>query len=81
VKKSFNTQELLESKSKRHETKADAPLLLKSFQRDQEHDLKHCGSVDLMSKKQNKQTTFNGLAIVLITIGQWFKHMVCCPKM
>jgi hypothetical protein len=27
VKKSFNIQELLHSKSKRHETKADAPLL------------------------------------------------------
>jgi hypothetical protein len=29
---------------------------------------------------KNCLITFNGLAIFLITIGQWFKHMVCCPK-
>ncbi len=31
MKKSFNIQELLHRKSKHHETKADAPLLLESF--------------------------------------------------
>jgi hypothetical protein len=38
---------------------ADAPLLLRALQRDQEHDLKHCGSVDLIStNKTNKQPCF-----------------------
>jgi hypothetical protein len=34
------------------------PSSSRAFQRDQEHDLKHPGSVDLISTKQNKQTTF-----------------------
>ncbi len=33
---------------------ADATLLLKSFQREQECDLKHPSLVDLISMKQNK---------------------------
>jgi hypothetical protein len=60
MKKSFNIQELLHCKSKRYETKPMHPSSLRAFQRDQEHDLKHPGSVDLIStkQKQNKQTTF-----------------------
>jgi hypothetical protein len=30
------------------------PSALRAFQRDQEHDLKHPGSVDLIGTKQNK---------------------------
>jgi hypothetical protein len=57
VKKSFNIQELLLCKSKRHETKPMHPFSSKAFQRDQEHDLKHPGSMDLLNTKQKKQTT------------------------
>jgi hypothetical protein len=33
------------------------PFSSRAFQRDQEHDMKHCSSMDLISTKQNKQTT------------------------
>jgi hypothetical protein len=58
MKKPFNIQELLHCKSKHHETKPMHPSSLRAFQRDQEHDLKHPGSVDLIDtkQKQNKQT-------------------------
>jgi hypothetical protein len=55
VKKSFNIQELLQRKSNRHETKPMHPSL-RAFQRDQEHDLKHPGSVDLVGTYKTKQT-------------------------
>ncbi len=60
VKKSFNIQELLHCKSKRHGTKAYAtlPPLGELSKENQEHNLKHRDSVDLISTKQNKQTTF-----------------------
>jgi hypothetical protein len=58
VKNSFNIQELLHRKSKRHETKLMHPSSPRPFQRDQERDLKHPSSVDLISTKQNKQTIF-----------------------
>jgi hypothetical protein len=51
VKKSFNIQELLHSKSKRHRTKPMHPSLSRAYQ---EHDLKHPSSVDLITTKQNK---------------------------
>jgi hypothetical protein len=54
VKKSFNIQELLHRKSKRHGTKRMHPFSLRAFQGHQEHDVKHPGLVDLISKKQNK---------------------------
>jgi hypothetical protein len=57
MKKSFNIQELLHHKSKRHETKPMLPSSWGAFQRDQECDLKHHGSVDLIDTKQNKQST------------------------
>jgi hypothetical protein len=57
MKKSFNIQELLLCKSKHHETKPMHPSSLRAFQRDQEHDLKHSGSGELIGTKQNKQTT------------------------
>jgi hypothetical protein len=57
VKKSFNIQELLQSKSK-HETKPMHPSLSRAFQRHQEHDLKHPSSVDLIITKQNKLPYF-----------------------
>jgi hypothetical protein len=55
VKKSFNIQELLHRKSKRHVTNPMHPSSSRVFQRHQEHDLKHPGSVDLIT---TKQTTF-----------------------
>jgi hypothetical protein len=53
LKKSFNIQELLHGKSKRHETKLMHPSSLSAFQRDQECDLKHPDLVDFISTKQN----------------------------
>ncbi len=61
MKKSFNIQELLHSKSKHHGTK---PMLhpssssSRAFQRHQEHNLKHPPSVDLIPSKQNKLPSF-----------------------
>jgi hypothetical protein len=52
VKISFNIQELLHHKSKRHETN---PASSRAFQRDQECDLKHPGLVDLISTSKTKQ--------------------------
>jgi hypothetical protein len=43
VKKSFDIQELLHRKSKRHETKLMNLSSSRAFQRDQEHNLKHPG--------------------------------------
>jgi hypothetical protein len=57
MKKSFNIQELLLCKSKRHATKPMHPSSSRAFQRDQECDLKHPGLVDLINTKQNKQPT------------------------
>jgi hypothetical protein len=59
MKKSFNIQELLHRKSKRHGTKPMHPSSLKAFQRHPEHNLKHPGSVNFITKLQNKtkQTT------------------------
>ncbi len=54
MKKSFNIQELLHHKSKPHGTKQMHPSSSRAFQRDQECDLKHPGSMDLISTKQNK---------------------------
>jgi hypothetical protein len=58
VKKSFNIQELLHHKSKRHGTKPMHPILLRAFQRHQEHDLMHPSLVDLVTTKQNKLPSF-----------------------
>jgi hypothetical protein len=59
VKKSLNIQELLHCKSKRHGIKPMHPSSSRVFQRDQEHDLKHIGSVDFIStNKTNKQPCF-----------------------
>jgi hypothetical protein len=55
MKKSFNIQELLHCKSKRHGTKPMHHSSWRAFQRHQEHNLKHgSGSVDLITTKQNK---------------------------
>jgi len=54
MKKSFNIQELLHYKSKRRGTKPMHPSSSRAFQRDQERNLKHPSSVDLISTKQNK---------------------------
>jgi hypothetical protein len=56
VKKSFNIQELLDCKSKLHGTKPMHPSSLRAFQRPHEQDLKHPGSVDLITTNQNKTT-------------------------
>jgi hypothetical protein len=58
LKISFNIQELLHHKSKRHETNPDAPSSSRAFQRDQECDLKHPGLVDLISTSKTKQTNY-----------------------
>jgi hypothetical protein len=58
VKKSFNIQELLHHKSKRHGTKPMHPSLSRAFQRHQEHDLKHPSLVDLITTKQSKLPSF-----------------------
>jgi hypothetical protein len=55
VKKSFNIQELLHRKSKRHETKPMHPSSSRAFQRDQECDLKHPSLVDLIGTNKTKQ--------------------------
>jgi hypothetical protein len=59
MKKSFNIQELLQCKSKCHETKPMHPpfLLERAFQRDQEWDLKKAssfGGSHWYKQKQNK---------------------------
>jgi len=41
---------------------ADAPLLIESFPKNQECDLKHLGLVDLIGTKQNKTKQTNNLA-------------------
>jgi hypothetical protein len=56
VKKSFNIEELLHRKC--HGTKPMHPFSLRGFQRHEEHNLKHPGSVDLMTTKQNKLPSF-----------------------
>ncbi len=59
VKKSFNIQKLLHRKSKRHGTKPMHPSSSRAFQRDQECNLKHPSSVDLIStNKTNKLPSF-----------------------
>ncbi len=58
VKKSFNVQELLHHKSKQHETNRMHPCSSGTFQKDQEHDLKHPSSVDLISTNKTKQTYY-----------------------
>jgi hypothetical protein len=59
VKKSFNIQELLHCKSKRHGTKPmHPPSSSRAFQRDQERNVKHPGSVDLISTNKTKQTNY-----------------------
>jgi len=58
MKKSFNIHELLHHKSKRPETKPMHPSSLRAFQRDQQRNLKHPGSVDLITTKQNKLPSF-----------------------
>jgi hypothetical protein len=52
MKKSFNIQELLHCKSKCHETKLMHPSSSsRAFQRDQERNMKHRGSMDLIGTK------------------------------
>jgi hypothetical protein len=53
MKESFNIQELLH-----HKSKPMQPSSLRAFQRQQEHNLKHPGLVDLIITKQNKLPSF-----------------------
>ncbi len=59
------------------------PSSLRAFQRHQEHDLKHPGSVDLITTKQNKQNKPNYLPpqIDVMTEGHSFpkKALALCP--
>jgi hypothetical protein len=48
-------------------------FLLRAFQRHQEHDLKHPGSVDLITTKQNKLSTF----IDRCDVGAIYMYMPC----
>jgi hypothetical protein len=57
MKKSFSIQKLLHRKSKHHETKPMHSSSSRAFQRDQECDRKHHGSMDLIGTKQ-KQTNY-----------------------
>jgi hypothetical protein len=54
IKESFNIQELVHCKSKRHGTKPMHSSLSRAFPKHQEHDLKHPGLVDLIITKLNK---------------------------
>jgi hypothetical protein len=56
VKKSFNIQELLHYKSKRHGTKPMHPSS-SELSEDTKNNLKH-GSMDLITTKQNKLPSF-----------------------
>jgi hypothetical protein len=58
VKKSFNIQKLLHLKSKRHGTKPIHLSWSRAFQIHQYHDLKHPGSIDLITTKQHKLPSF-----------------------
>jgi hypothetical protein len=70
VKKSFNIQELLHCKSKRHGTKPMHPKpLSRAFQRHQENDLKHPNAVDLMTTKQNNLPSFIDRYLTLRSIS------------
>jgi hypothetical protein len=56
MKNSFNIQELLHCKSKRHGTKPIHSSSLKKFQRHQKHNLKHPCLMDFITfKKKTKQ--------------------------
>ncbi len=68
MKKSFNIQELLHVKSKHQWNQAHAPLLSRAFQRHQEHNLKHPGSMNLITTKQNKLPCF---------IERWWNFILC----
>jgi len=52
------------------------PPPLRAFQRDQERDLKHPGLVDLISTKQNKQTTLLHGLVFFLTIQFCSKNLV-----
>jgi hypothetical protein len=72
VKKLLNIQKLLHQKSKHHGTKPMHPSSSRAFQRHQEQDLKHPGSVDLVTTKQNKLPSF----IDKFIIGAVFRTVV-----
>ncbi len=66
--KPINIQEFLHHKSKHHGTKPMHPSSLRAFERHQEHDLKHPGTVALTTTKQNKLPSFiDTLALTFIT--------------
>jgi hypothetical protein len=71
MKKSFNIQEFLHHKSKHHETKLMHPSSLRAFKRQQECDLKHPSSMDLISIKQNKQTTIKVVIMAVRVLLQF----------
>jgi len=62
------------------------PSSLRAFQRHQEHDLKHPSLVDLITTKQNKQTTFLhrktsvacavGLSVTTCSTDVFFQNLV-----
>ncbi len=81
MKKSFNIQELLHCKSKHHVTKPMHPSSLKYFQRHQEHNLKHPGLVNFITKLQNKtkQTTLIHRQIIMMQF--FFKNPKLSFKM
>jgi hypothetical protein len=56
--------------SKRHETNPMHPSSSRAFQRDQEHDLKHRSSMDLISTKQKKQGVTTRRPCLCMYIGR-----------
>jgi len=58
MKKSFNIQELVHGKFKHQWNQAHAPLLSRAFERHQEHNLKHLGSMDLITYSKGHRGRF-----------------------
>ncbi len=94
MKKSFNIQELLHPKSKRHETKPMHPSLSRAFKRQQEHDLKHPALMDLIPTEQNKTNYLpswidwelmdeileDGVLLILV-VDFWGRFLSYCPNL
>jgi len=70
VKKSFNIQELFHCKSKCHgTTKPMHSSSSRAFQRDQQLDLKHLGSMHFISANETKQRNYLASYIDVMVIS------------
>jgi hypothetical protein len=77
MKKSFNIQELLHYKLKHHGIKPMRPSSSRAFQRYQEHDLRHLGSVDFITTKQNRVPSFIDGLVWPVPLAQ----VLPCPQL